>query len=250
LNKIIENIPVIKDDINYWLIKTSNGKYYQQFIKDHLIKLYNFTNLNEIGTKKAPQMNQFINVMKENDIVIIPSHLKKYISIGVITSKFENQYRHVSWIKEISFTDLDSKCHKYFFKDETIICLNDVASYLERLIYALYLKNDKYYFSIKVNQKSNILFKSIYGLYRLFLDDENDDNLEIKINLQSPGIIEFISKNLEVIIVIIKIVQIISTLKNRKVDDVNIKLVDKYFKYEIDKLEIDAPEINLEKVDK
>lgn len=270
------NIPIIEKNTNYWFLKTSNGKYYSQFINESRVMFHNklikneFSDLNEyvsslIMTYKNKEILNFINNVNKNDLIFIPSVRNKYITSGEVISlcNIKNSLltRCVKWNKEYSFNQFDIKYHKILHQTATFFSLNSINNYLERLLYRSYFKNDKFHICINVNQNNNILFKSIYGLQNLIFNDKIYNDIEIKINIESPGIIEFITSNLEVIMVIIKVLNIISIVnkyyKNRKISKIedelikvtikeNEDLIEKYFNYDVDKLQLDVDFNNID----
>lgn len=207
-----------------------------------LVSLTNET-LSTNKNHKLKELKLFAYEVSLGDIVLIPNYRNRLITIGEVTSDYfleNNQiYRKVNWIKTISINDI-SLLSKYLHIQANIINISDLFFEIDRNLYQYYIKNNIYHIIIKVKQKDNILCKSLYGLYDLLLSRISDKNLQIKISVQSPGIIELISDNLDVIITIIKILKLINLLtKKKKIADESIK--EKYDKYEIDKLQLECP---------
>lgn len=244
LNQVI---PYVPEDIHYYYIKTNNGRYYNKYNLENKVGLYN---------SKTKYLKQFIEVLKICDIVLIASARHKRISIGKITSDiyYENDgvFRKIEWLKEIESQELSDKIYKYISKVHHIININDLAIEIDRILYSIYDKLQVYHFVFKVKQEENILFKSLYGLQQLFNQDEFIDELKIKISVQSPGIIELITDNLDIIIMIIKTIKIINLLtKNERPDNPKFmkkfeEIKKKYNQYEIERLKLEIPQIDEE----
>jgi len=193
-------------------------------------------------------LEEFENKVKIGDLVFIPSHQMKKIYYGTIESPcvvFGNQYiRSVDWISEENFVELDLKFHKLLHSPHVLILLNSLSHHLERLLYPIYFKANKLYISIQVEQKQSILSKSLFGFHHLLLEDCIDHDLEIKMNIQSPGIIQLITNHLDMILIIFKVIKIIQLVqkKDHKSDELFLKenkdIVSKYFKYGVDQLQL------------
>lgn len=246
---------------NYFLIKTYNGKFYQPYREKQRVGLYNIKPSDNLARKQT-QYNIFKQDVKIGDIILIPSYKKKYITIGSITSTDfiddEMIYREVNWIKEIAFVEFDHKFHKYFYRDSTIICLSEIGELIDRLLYSIFIKEEKYHIVLKVNQKNNILCQSLYGLYQIIFDEVKIDDIEIKLSLQSPGIIEFISENLDFILIIIKLIKIIKLLKQdedlleseqKDFLNENEPLIKKFYLFGVNKLQLNLTNSDINQED-
>lgn len=238
--------PIIDMKSNYYLIKTNNGYYYQNYINNNIVSLYSLQvndNLEINKPHKKKELEIFINELSLNDYVLIPNYRNRLISIGQITSNYflkdQNIYRKVKWLKTLKINDL-LLLSKYLSLNKTIIKINDLDYLIDRNVYQYFIKDHFYHIIIAVKQEENILCKSLYGLYDLLLSDIDKQELQIKVSLESPGIIELISENLDVIIAIIKVIKLIHLLtKKEKINDEKIK--QKYEEYEIDKLKLECP---------
>lgn len=170
-----------------------------------------------IGT----QLIDFTYNIKKGDIVIIPSYSSTNISIGIIletpvyTGVKNSNYEHycpfekrkkVKWLKKnLSFDSLDSKLLYLKYSHRTVTIVNDETSQIiDRLIMPLFIKSNDAHLSINIGQTEPInafeLFNSWIELFEVveeFAKDENIDfnknEFDVKINIQSPGTIEFIS---------------------------------------------------------
>lgn len=188
------------------------------------------------------QMITFINKMNIGDIVIIPSAASEHIGIGIISS---NPYlatdpyslnsdtfldddkndaedigykkcpykkrREVNWIKTIPQKRIDPYLFKLMCAVNTISDASYYASFIDRIVYPIYLKDNQVHLTLRVEKKEKIsaidVANLINGIINLldFSDDaslQTDLNsLELRINVQSPGVIEFIGGSLVVCII-------------------------------------------------
>lgn len=173
------------------------------------------------------QMLSFIDTMEIGDIVLIPSAGGDQLAIGIIDSNAyiynsictdpeddlddeERGYktcpylkrRNIKWIKTIKKDKLDPHLYKLMFARNTISDASNYDKYIDREMYPVYLKNGKIYISLRVEQKegisalemSNLLSSSLSILHAF----ENEkikpeiDSLEVKMMVESPGVVQFI----------------------------------------------------------
>lgn len=104
------NIPIISDDVHFWMIRSKKGFFYNDFVKNRYVALgWNYIDKNtDLKSKNLPEelkrahpfVNQttkainkcraFISEMKENDIVIIPNKGMSEITIAVVKGYYED----------------------------------------------------------------------------------------------------------------------------------------------------------------
>lgn len=170
-----------------------------------------------IGT----QLIDFAYNMQKGDIVVIPSSSSSKISIGEVietplyivdnTSITENncpfeKRKKIKWIKkDLYFDSLDSKLLFLKYTQRTVTKVDsETSKIIDRLLLPLFVKSEDAHLSIDLRQKDPInafeLFQTWIELFEVveeFANEEkisfNKEQFEVKINLQSPGTIEFIS---------------------------------------------------------
>ena len=249
MDKIITQFPKIGDKTKYYLIKTYNGKYYHHYLRKGVVGLYSlqFNKQKEIITSNKNYLKAFkifTSLIQVGDVVLIPTYHNLSLSIGIIESNiyFDNQliYRKVKWLRTIEAKNL-AYIHRYLHLVPLVISVDPLKDDIDRHTYQHFLKNNFYHIVLKVTQKESILCKSLYGLYDLFLSACNEPRLNIKMTVQSPGLIELITDNLDVVIAVIKVIQIIKYLREKKLKSGII--AEKYYQYEVDKLELEVPKI-------
>lgn len=191
------------------------------------------------------QLNRFINEMQIGDIVLIPSVNSQYISFGEITSNLEiitsdksteeegkcpfAKRRKIHWIRTISREKLDPYLYKAIYSHHVITDVSESSGYINRSLSSLYVENNKAHITFRVNTTNDIALSDIRPFLYSFeniakmaeLPDEiikATENMKIKINVQSPGPIEYICATSVIMLIaaIIGILGIISVMKIAK----------------------------------
>ena len=178
--------PVIDSKSNYFLIKTNNGYYYQDYLNNHFVSLYSVQvndNLEINKPHKKQELALFLKELTLGDYVLIPNYHSELISIGQIISNYyvqnQNIYRKVKWLKTVRINEL-LLLSKYLPINKTIMKVNDLASMIDRCIYQYFIKDRFYHLIIAVKQQGNVLCKSLYGLYDLLLSNIDKQNFKLK----------------------------------------------------------------------
>jgi restriction system protein len=180
----------------------------------------------------ANQISTFVHEISKGDVVLIPSQNSSYITFGEVTSDVyvdpnfkeiddisidEDLYplfdlciyakrRSVRWIKTIKRENLDPYLYKLLYSQHTVSNATDYAPFIDRTLNSLFIKGNKAHLILHVTKEKDVLAKDLALLITSVLrtidqindltdfnDDElNSDNIEIKLNVQSPGPIEFI----------------------------------------------------------
>lgn len=191
----------VKEDRNYWLIRTEAGEYYDEFYHDEFVGMgwddlnkfsrkdhYDDDYMSEQVSKIYPKVKQtwrvytqirkFIYEIKIGDIVLIPS--KSHISFGYITSNVYYQdtkefdilegfcpfkkRRSVEWIKTIKRDDLDPYLYKLLNSHFTISNANDYSSYIDRTLHGFYIKNGESHLVLRVKKQGKVYLREINKL--------------------------------------------------------------------------------------
>jgi restriction system protein len=167
------------------------------------------------------QLIDFAYNLKKGDIIAIPSFSSSLISIGeVVTTpvylvekrNFTGgqcpflKRKHVKWHKiNIPFDSLDPNLIFLKYSQRTITRIEDYkASFIDRILNPLFIKNGDAHLSLNIRSRNPIkavaLFQTWLELFQISEEIGKAENLEVnkeeydvKINVQSPGTIEFIS---------------------------------------------------------
>ena len=175
------------------------------------------------------QIVDFSSNMKKGDIIIIPSESSDFFSMGELMDELPYQARvselsalpyekrrKVKWLKKnIPYLKLDPYLFKLKFLQKTITHLdpNETAQAVDRSIGTLFIKSNRAHFVIQVTQETGIqpfgLFSAMMDLFKLTSNmsqslgvDFDEQKLEGKINVQSPGHIELITESVAGLIIL------------------------------------------------
>lgn len=168
----------------------------------------------------AGQLLKFYYDLKINDLVLVPSEGSEMFLVGKITSKpeqipvpkeYENKnYTHsnfskvrsVKWLGKFNRSDADAKLYKIIYSQHTINNANSYKPYINRALFDTYIMDDsEIHITYHVTQDANITAKSlgsfIYEYSQLFENFiESSSDLQVKVNVQSPGPVESTTKKI------------------------------------------------------
>ena len=170
----------------------------------------------------ASRTFKFINEMKIGDIIVVPSKKSSGFLIGVLASdayeisKKElnsisevhyaiNRYfkrRKVQWIKEVKRDEISEKLYWILSAHQTIFNLEEERDYINQLLAPIYVQNGLCHGAIKISKEEGLDSGEWYDLYSVVNKQsiESKEKVIVKSNVQSPGIIEFVSSNWGVIV--------------------------------------------------
>lgn len=163
------------------------------------------------------QIKRFLLEMNPGDIVLIPSENSQYIAFGEITSDTyiineselqENccpfiKRRRVKWGKKLSRDSLDPYLFKAIYSHHVITDVSDSSSFINRSLSGMYVSGDKAHITFRVSTQEAVRLSDIqpllYGFEEVAIAAHFPANIiseieatELKINVQSPGPIEYI----------------------------------------------------------
>lgn len=166
------------------------------------------------------QLIDFVYNIKKGDIVVIPSASSTYISIGKVietpiyqTTEFHENERcnftkrkKIDWIKkDVNFKSLDPQLLNLKYSQRTITHIDDyLVSFIDRAISTLYIKENNAHLSFGIAREEHIGAYELFTTWTELLNITEDfgkkngiqvdkKGFDIRINVQSPGVIEFIS---------------------------------------------------------
>ena len=205
------------------------------------------TNNRRNVTKIFNKVNLFVNDIKQGDIVVIPSSNSSYIAIGIISGDiyedtgyidefvqihFTAEYMPcpyikrfpVTWYKKINKNGMDVYLQSTIKAQQAIFSLNDHADYIDRNIMDIYFKNDILHSIIRTNQDGDITLSELKFLIDFIYDGISQsnadvdcissDDVRIKLNIHSPGIIEILGIGIPSIIGLITLFSVWSVHRN------------------------------------
>lgn len=165
-------------------------------------------------TSITNKLLKFVN-LKENDVVIVPSQNSVKYAFGIVmdngpytdigsTHDCEHKKRrNVRWLVTKTMQELDPMFYKMRFTQHSISSIQEYAPYIDAEIHPLFKKNNNTHLVLDIRKEGDInlevltsLMKSIQNfairLNNNYEFGESVGESSIKINVQSPGKVEFI----------------------------------------------------------
>ncbi|MDD1501617.1 hypothetical protein PVA17_02360 [Lysinibacillus sp. CNPSo 3705] len=190
-----------------------------EFFKDIYSKVYSDWTSQQVA-HAVSRTQKFIVEMKIGDLILVPSRNSKDFLIGVITSdvyqiteeevtsKVEVNFainpflkrRNVKWIKEISRREISDKLYWILSAHQTIFNLEENKDNINQLLAPIYVQDGICHGTIKISKKEGLNVNEWYDFYSII--KEHSDEMIIKSNVQSPGLIEFVTENAGTIIAV------------------------------------------------
>ncbi|WP_151086840.1 hypothetical protein [Hymenobacter baengnokdamensis] len=170
--------------------------------------------------KPAGLFYRFFEDMKAGDVVVMPSFGSSKYAFGVVTegkpfeadsSSFDDEEiyrkrRPVEWIVQKEFAELDSKLYQAFRAPQALSTLKPYASFIDREMYAIYVKDGKTHFRLDIEALGSVNGNDYFPMGNILLTlteefreqagiDESFSEVIVRQNVQSRGLLEFITKN-------------------------------------------------------
>lgn len=223
-NEIFKELDRLNDD----KIEQINSESRKLNLKEEELKhrLQNETKSKRNMSNESNRLYNFIHNIKENDLVIIPSKSSRLYKIGIVASpakqytedqieeiekrsfsekkgkkrkKYHNSknkiFRTVIWLKTIERRQINPKVLNHLNMHQTIANLNNFRPLLNQLISAIYIQHDKLHININVEREKGInndLWSELHKTIGLVESQANYKIKEMKIDVQSPGLLEII----------------------------------------------------------
>lgn len=180
--------------------------------------------------KKSPglavsQLLAIASGIKKGDYVLIPSAGTARIAIGQVQDSMpfektlvsgEHTYedyskrRRVKWIANYARSEINPNVWKILNTHQTIVDAAEYSQWIDPLIFDFFKKGENYHLSIRINRKEHIngrvLFEACLQMFEAadrFSSSHglvgSSDQIEVKINLNSPGKIQLIAKTAKVL---------------------------------------------------
>lgn len=165
----------------------------------------------------ANQIYKFYFEVKKGDIVIIPSSNSDVVSFGIVQETNVGNFskeevrriesdailiKRVQWIEHIMRTKLDPYLFRLFTAHHAVSDVSSYAPIIERSLRNLFIIDDEAHMVIEVQTHDGIRAIDLFGLgseiltmldefSRLHNLDISSSDLELTINLNSPGKLDF-----------------------------------------------------------
>ena len=226
LERIGQQIPVVPEDRNYWLIRTEGGRYYDTFKFGGYIGIgYNFItsldlmklqdskyieSLKERVQKHDPknqrpglainQLKKFAFEINRNDVVIIPSESLEELSMGVVFDDdlsyskdfpdddcpFEKR-RKISWRKTIPKAKIHPVLYKLFFSHQTVVSANNYDKFIDKSMHDFFRKGNSYHLVLDVKAKEDINALGFFSFGNELLSFADEFSSELGIDASIEG---------------------------------------------------------------
>lgn len=170
--------------------------------------------------KIAGQLLRFANRIVQNDIVVVPSESSQMFLVGVVTgnpyelsdaeleeeekvsSYKKSRYKKripIHWIGSFDRDKADSALYKMIFSQQTLSDVNAYKPYINRALFPVYIEDGELHITFSVTNTEGINGK-LLGQFIYFYTEIHEllfpgESMDIKVNVQSPGPVESISKN-------------------------------------------------------
>jgi restriction system protein len=174
----------------------------------------------------ASQLIKFMHASKRGDIVLIPSYGSEKISFGEIVSTnafkelivpkdryicpFQKRKR-VKWYKTIRRDALDPNLYRLMYSHHTITEGNSYSPFIDKILNSFFVKDNIAHLILDVQAENKIKAKDLFAVGSLSLEifedfckeeglENSSEDIDVKINVQSPGFIEM-SGSVETVII-------------------------------------------------
>lgn len=176
------------------------------------------------------QLIKFVHEIKTEDIVIVPNEgSSRFNAFRVVSQAYDEtaetislqaenkDYKHsdfkkripVEFVKSFSRSEVDSAIYPLLYNHHTLSGANDYKSYLNRVIFSVYKEHDNIHLSFRVTEANAISARSLNKLLSGVINTVDatfeDENVDSKLNIQSPGVIEIVLYNLAALSVLTNI---------------------------------------------
>ncbi|QXP60596.1 hypothetical protein [Olleya sp. HaHaR_3_96] len=216
--------------------------------------------------------------LRRNDFVIIPSDGSSRLAFGVVADdnvftdivdpdcSFHKR-RKINWLENKDVDDLDSIFYQVKINRHSISSIKSYQSYIDKVVSTLFLKNGFSHYVLDIGTREDVHIKTLLDLINNITElteklnsefqlGEDIDASSIKLNLQSPGKIEFKFLNGKSLILLAALLGPLS-LGSDSIDGVDESTTDALIEFKrvntesldkidqaIDELEIDRQKIN------
>ena len=167
----------------------------------------------------ASQLLRFCRAIKPGDIILLPSHASYKVSICRVTGSVYDEANvregngecpfikrlPIKIIKHTTRLDLPPKAQLMFNSRHPISDISSYAPYLDNAVSDFYSKKDELHVVLKINTDEDVSTSTFYNIEKIFeiangfcqeqnIQFENDDVI-LKVQMESKGCLHFISKN-------------------------------------------------------
>lgn len=187
-------------------------------LRDKIIRIEKFDSTKKGTTGKVTsiinKLKNFRN-LKQGDRIIVPSNSSSRLAFGIVEDSVVytdvneshdctfHKRRKVNWVTIKNMTELDPNFFQIKISRHSISNIKQHSVFIDKVYDSLFIKNNQTHFVIDIKTKSDINLKSLIELMSLIQKlveninrelgyDESADDISVRLNLQSPGLIEII----------------------------------------------------------
>ena len=257
------NIPVVPENIHYWIIRTNGGDYYEDFILHEYISIsWDYVSLSILYTKDDDEIkrlievyermsatpedsddesdgttkgkitailnkiNRFVFEIDKGDIILIPSknsdriaiaevvgdvyeaenYVESYLQANPTTEIIPCPYRKrrkIKILKTITKGQMDIYLARGFNSQHALSCMDEYAPYINRTIYGIYSRGNELHTTLHAGHPNGLTLKELVEFSTLLEKTASSiaqqceipfdpSQVEVKLNIHSPGLIELI----------------------------------------------------------
>lgn len=250
LNEILNfRIPEVSEGTKFWMVRTKKGYFYNEFIGKKFVALAwnNITQETDFSEQSKESLkdsivlnypeikrpstvinkcNSFINEVKENDILVIPSEKSKFVTFAIAGEYFEDESksvgvektiikridqkdvaindvscpyrkrRHIQPIRTVRSEEINYSLYRAISNYHGISNLDGYSRYILSMLYNVYTYQNNLNIIFNVRRKSpvgpRLLSGILYGTTNYLCDMGIDERkISTQININSPGPMDF-----------------------------------------------------------
>lgn len=238
------NLPQISDKIRFWMIRTKKGYFYEEYLKNEFVALgwNSIDKITDLSDELLPQhlkkdygskqptkvinkCNDFINIIKKNDIIILPNRGLEEIAIVLagdyfeVSDKDKEEYieieKNVSWkidnsqmlltnvecpyrkrrritlLRRIKTDNINYHLYRTLRNYNGIDDIDEHAVLILGMLFDAFIYKNDINIILNVNQKNDIglseLSGILYGSKEYFSHFVDKSKIKAKVNLSSEG---------------------------------------------------------------
>lgn len=225
-------IAIAWDYVNISILNNKSGDEIKALIELNERSLPTKTDLSEeevnagVVTSIYNKIIRFTKEFNIGDIVLVPSKNSERIAIGIINSEtyedlsYISDYleknpntklklcpyfkrRKVKWLKQLLKSELDIYLVKAFSSHHAISSINEYAEFIDRNLYSIYTKQEELHSTVYAGHPNGLTLRELVELSRnlelslidlceQFGMEYDEESYNVKINIHSPGVMEFI----------------------------------------------------------
>lgn len=188
--------------------------YNSDLIRSKLMSIHHLTdnrsNKQSMGSA-AKQMIRFQEELRPGHVVLVPSESSDSFAVGEIVGEVYTETdedllgiphtpyskrRKIRWIGRFPRSRFDPAFHKVIYAAHAISNVSDYRGFINRAVFDTYIEDNDMHMTFNLKRTEGVELSELVNLLSSYEKIKDayypDEKIDIKINLQSPGPIEFI----------------------------------------------------------